>query len=101
MARGKPVILDSVTFGNQTLAHNFFHEMLQRYVPGEQVSSNDTIHLAELFKRHPSYLEKIGCGINYFEVMPEKFGSQCFCAVLKDGTKEGFSYKKCVTQKDD
>jgi hypothetical protein len=100
MARGKPVVLKTISFGNQSLAHTFFHEMLQRYVPGEQVSPEDTIYLAELFKRHPSYLEKVGPGVHYFEVMPEKFNSQCFCAVLKDGTKEGFSYKKCVTQRD-
>lgn len=101
MARGKPVVLDTISFDNQTLAHAFFQQMLQCYVPGEQVSPEDTIHLVELFKRHPSYPAKVGPGVNYFEVMPEKFGSQCFCAVLKDGTKEGFSYKKCVTQRDD
>ena len=101
MARSKPVILDTIRFDNQTQAHIFFQQVLQRYVPGEQVSPEDTIHLAELFKRHPSYPAKVGPGVNYFEVMPEKFGSQCFCAVLKDGTKEGFSYKKCVTQRDD
>lgn len=101
MARGKPVVLETISFNNQTLAHTFFHEMLQRYVPGERISREDTIYLAELFKRHPSYPKKVGPGINYFEVMPEKFGSQCFCAVLTDGTKEGFSYKKCVTQRGD
>lgn len=101
MARGKPVILDSISFDNQSLAHAFFQKMLQSYVPGEQVSSEDTIHLIGLFKRHPSYPEKVGPGVSYFEVMPADFGSQCFCAVLKDGTKEGFSYKKCVTQRGD
>ena len=101
MAKRKPVVLQTISFDTQTLALNFFHEMLQRYVPGEQLSPDDAVHLAELFKRHPSYLMKVGPGVEYFEVMPEKFNSQCFCAVLKDGTKEGFSYKKCVTQKDD
>ncbi|UXY17201.1 DCL family protein [Chitiniphilus purpureus] len=101
MARGKPVILNTIGFDNQTKALTFFQQMLQRYVPGERVSPEDTIHLTELFKRHPSYPEKIGPGVSYFEVMPEKFNSQCFCAVLKNGTKEGFSYKRCVTQKGD
>ena len=100
MARGIPVILNSLIFNNQTSAHTFFHEMLERYVPGECVSPEDTIHLAELFKRHPNYQIKVGPGVSYFEVMPERYGSQCFCAVLIDGTKEGFSYKKCVTQRD-
>lgn len=101
MARGKPVVLATISFGNQSLAHAFFQEMLQRYVPGEMVSPEDAIHLAELFKRHPNYSIKVGPGVQYFEVMPEKFSSQCFCAVLQDGRKEGFSYKKCVTQKGD
>ncbi len=101
MARGKPVVLETISFDNQTQAHAFFKEMLNRYVPGEIVSPEDTTHLAELFKRHPDYPTKVGPGVNYFEVMPEKFGSQCFCAVLKNGTKEGFSYLKCVTQRDD
>lgn len=99
MARKKPIHLATISFEAQYLALDFFHEMLQRYVPGERVTPEDTIHLAELFKRHPSYLLKVGSGVKYFEVMPEKFDSQCFCAVLNDGTKEGFSYKKCVTQK--
>ncbi|MDI9331174.1 MAG: DCL family protein [Alphaproteobacteria bacterium] len=101
MARGKPVALETISFDNQSQAHAFFKEMLNRYVPGETVSHEDASHLAELFKRHPSYLTKVGTGVSYFEVMPEKFGSQCFCAVLKNGAKEGFSYQRCVTQRDD
>lgn len=101
MARKKPVILATINFETQSQALNFFHEMLQKYVPGERVTTEDALYLSELFKRHPYYLTKIGNGVNYFEVMPEQFNSQCFCAVLKDGTKEGFSYKKCVTQRDD
>lgn len=95
------MVLETISFDNQSRSHAFFKEMLNRYVPGEIVSPEDSIHLAELFKRHPCYPTKIGSGVNYFEVMPEKFGSQCFCAVLQDGTKEGFSYRKCVTQRDD
>lgn len=101
MARAKPVELSTKRFANQSLAHAFFQEMLQRYVPGETVSPEDTAHLAELFKRHPNYAAKVGPGVRYFEIMPEQFSTQCFCAVLKDGRKEGFSYKKCITQKCD
>ena len=93
--------LETISFDTQKLALEFFHEMLQSYIPGEKVKAEDAVYLAELFKKHPSYPMKVGPGVNYFEVMPEKFNSQCFCAVLKDGTKEGFSYKKCVTQKSD
>jgi|SRR3990167_10609449 len=101
MAKRIEVNLNTKKFVNQTQALKYFQEMLQRYVPGEQISPEDEVHLAELFKRHPSYAEKVGPGVKYFEIMPERFGSQCFCAVLKNGEKEGFSYKKCVTQRDD
>lgn len=101
MARRKPVALETISFDTQTLALTFFQEMLRGYIPGEKVKPQDAVYLAELFKRHPNFQEKVGPGVNYFEVMPEKFNSQCFCAVLKDGTKEGFSYKKCVTQRSD
>ncbi|GGX08655.1 DCL family protein [Undibacterium macrobrachii] len=101
MVRGKFVTLDSVHFANQSLAHAFFKEILNRYVPGEIVTPEDTVHLFGLFKRHPNYLEKNGAGVSHFEVMAADYGSQCFCAVLKDGSKEGFSYKRCITQKND
>lgn len=101
MARGIPVILNTIQFNSQSLALAFFSEMLQRYVPGERVFDEDAIHLAELFKRHPHYRTKVGPGVAFFEIMPEQYGSQCFCAVLLDGIKEGFSYKKCVTGRDD
>ena len=59
MARRKPVVLETISFDNQSLAYTFFQEMLQRYVPGQLVSPEDTIHLAELFKRHPSDPAKV------------------------------------------
>jgi hypothetical protein len=101
MVRGKPVVLDTMSFSNQGQALEHFKAMLNRYIPGERVSDEDTPALASLFKRHPDYLEKIGIGISHFEVMPGDYGSQCFCIVRNDGTKEDFSYKRSVTQKRD
>ncbi|HDR9499062.1 TPA: DCL family protein [Burkholderia cepacia] len=88
-----------MSFDNQSLARQFFREMLNRYVPGERVSPEDTINLRALFKRHPEYATKKGSGIDYFEVMPGDYGTQCFCAVRTDGSKEDFSYIRCVTQR--
>lgn len=75
--------------------------MLNRYIPGERISPEDATHLGSLFKRHPEYSTKVGSGIDYFEVMPADYGTQCFCGVRTDGSKEGFSYIKCVTQRID
>jgi len=101
MGRGKPVVLESMTFDNQGQAKEFFQEMLSRYVPGERVSSDDAIHLRGLFQRHPEYAVKVGAGIDHFEVIPADYATRCFCAVRSDGTKERFSYLRCVTQKVD
>lgn len=38
MARGIPVILDSIQFEKMGSASDFFKEMLNRYIPGEQVT---------------------------------------------------------------
>jgi hypothetical protein len=101
MGRGKQVILNSMSFDNQSQAKEFFREMLNRYIPGEQISPEDSTHLGGLFKRHPEYAAKVGSGVDYFQVIPADYGTQCFCAVRMDGSKEGFSYIKCVTQKPD
>lgn len=101
MARKKPLVLGCISFDKQGDALTFFQRILQNYVPGEQLSSEDERYVGELFKRHPDYPTKVGSGVKYFEVMPKQYGSQCFCAVRTDGTKEGFSYKKCITQKKD
>jgi len=101
MGRGKQVVLESKSFANQSQAKNFFRAMLNRYIPGERISGEDSLHLEGLFRRHPDYSNKMGSGIDHFEVMAADYGSQCFCAVRVDGTKEGFSYTRCVTQKID
>lgn len=99
MGRGKQVILNSISFNNQSQAKEFFREMLNRYIPGERVSAEDEIHLGSLFKRHPKYAGKVGLGVEHFEVMPGDYGTQCFCVVRMDGSKEDFSYIRCITQK--
>jgi Protein of unknown function (DUF3223) len=99
MGRSKSVNLSSLNFDNQSQAKTFFKAMLNRYIPGEKISSEDSMHLRSLFERHPDYKVMIGVGISHFEVMPADYGTQCFCVIRTDGSKEGFSYIKCVTQK--
>lgn len=99
MGRGKKVVLDSISFDNQSLAKHFFKEMLNRYIPGDRVSPEDSTHLEALFRRHPEYVTKVGSGADYFEVVPGDYGTQCFCVVRADGSKEDFSYIRCVTQR--
>ena len=70
--------------------------MLNRYTPGAHVSVADGLDLASLLERHPEYVQKLGAGIDHFEVMMTVHGSQCFCIVRTDGSKTDFSFMQAV-----
>jgi hypothetical protein len=97
MARGNIVVLATRSFANQKEATTFFRTMLNRYRPKQRVSDADAADLAALLARHSEYHEKVGVGIDHFEVMAAEFGTQCFRIVRTDGTGEDFSYRHCIT----
>jgi hypothetical protein len=99
MARGKPVILETREFANQSLAKDYFKAMLNRYGPGDRVQSGDAADLASLLSRHNEYEEKLGSGIDHFEVMRAEYATQCFCIVRTDGSREDFSYQRCIDRR--
>jgi hypothetical protein len=70
--------------------------MLNRYSPGERVSNEDANDLASLLERHPEGVEKIGVGIDHFEVQEADYSTQCFRVVRTDGTWARFSYHTCI-----
>jgi hypothetical protein len=84
-------------FKEQGDATAHFRAMLGRYRPGDVVVDGDAIELAALLKRHPEYLDKLGCGIRHFEVIAAEYGTQCFQIVRLDDTFERFSYPTCIT----
>ena len=97
MPRGNPVVLATRSFANRKDATAFFRTMLNRYRPKQRVSDADAADLAALLTRHSEYEEKVGVGIDHFEVMSAEFGTQCFRLVRTDGTGEDFSYPHCIT----
>jgi len=54
--------------------------------------------LYSLLLTHPKAEEKIGCGVKHFLIAPsERFPqSVCFHVERLDGTREEFSYKRCI-----
>ena len=99
MGRSIPVDLGVVTFNSKTAARDFFQAMLHRYAVGDRVSSEDQTPLSELLKRHPDAPQKIGVGIDHFEVLSADFATQCFHVFRTDGTFEDFSFHTCVDQR--
>lgn len=97
--RGKPVVLETRLFENQTKAKDYFKEMLNRYSVGDRVNSQDEADLRALLQRHNEVSDKIGSGISHFEVMRAQFNTQCFCIARIDGSKIDFSYQRCIDKR--
>jgi hypothetical protein len=97
MPRGSPVDIGTQRFAKKGLATEFFKEMLGRYRPGDHVSAEDASHLSGLLAHHKEADEKIGSGVDHFEVMAAQFSTQCFCVVRTDGTRDDFSYHGCIS----
>jgi hypothetical protein len=73
-----------------------FQSILYKYKPGSEVSDPiDVDALAELLKGHPRYLEKVGAGIDHFEVR-QLWKYPGFWIVRVDGSETDFSYLKCL-----
>jgi hypothetical protein len=99
MARGKPVEIATRSFENQSKAVEHFREILGRYRPGDRVSDDDALDLSALLERHDEYAQKVGKGVDHFEVMATEHGTNCFRIVRIDGTGTDFSYRHCITQR--
>lgn len=99
MARGKPVEIATRNFDNQSKALKFFREMLGRYKVGDRVSDVDSLDLSALLERHAEYSQKVGQGLDHFEVMRTEQGTNCFRIVRIDGSGTDFSFKHCITQR--
>lgn len=92
------MILDTRSFDTQKEASKFCSVMLNRYRPEQCVFDDDVADLAALLKRYPEYEEKVGVGVNHFEVMSAEYEIQCFRIVRKDGTVDDFSYQHCIAR---
>ncbi len=87
------------SFQTQTEAKKFFQEMLRRYPPGKRVNDTDALELLALIERHPDFSQKVGVGIDHFEVSKTPQGTNCFYLVRRDGRGTDFSFYSCVTGK--
>lgn len=92
----KGVDLATLSFPTQRAATQFFGQMLYRYRPGDRVNVEDAQHLAALLEQHTEREEKVGCGVDHFEVVWADYGTQCFHVVRSDGTGRDFSYHHCI-----
>jgi hypothetical protein len=96
----KPLTVNGKQFAKREAAVEYCRSILNHYSLGQVVSPADAEDLAALLLRHPEAIEKIGAGIDHFEVrMPPQFGGQCFWIVCTDGSATDFSFMTCVRGK--
>ena len=95
------VKLGPLTFDLAEDAVSYFSQLLGAATPRQNMNEYERMVLNALLERgHPAYADKAGShGIKHFMVddHPE-FGSKCFWLVRGDGSREDFSYRKCVLQ---
>ncbi len=99
MGRAISVDLGVIKFRTKYEARGFFQRMLNSYEIGQHVSKEHTSFLKELLKRHPESAQKIGPGVDHFEVLSADFSTQCFYVFRVDGSFDNFSLHACIDQK--
>jgi len=83
-------------FRTKTEANEHYRSMLSRYSKGEDVTGEDLKDLLGLLDEHPNHKGKIGSGVSRIYVDTTKHGQSCFWVERSDGTKDDFSFKKCI-----
>lgn len=96
MARSKPITLGHLSFNKQGDALDYFKDLLSRIVPGTELKGNDYRDVEALLSGHPRAQDKIGAGIAKLLVDFAAFDDKCFHILRSDGSKDNFSYKKCI-----
>ena len=92
--RRKSYIIAGEFFKTKTAIRERVRDILYAYPPGTRVNEKDSGLLAELLQGHPNATEKIGCGVEAFEVRQESSISRCFYVARVDGSAVNFSYEK-------
>lgn len=96
MARSKPITLGHLSFKKQGDALAYFKDLLSGISPGTALMGNEYRDVEALLSGHPRAQEKIGTGIATLLVDVADFDGKCFHIIRSDGSRENFSYKKCI-----
>ena len=101
MGRVRRIVLGTRTFEKAGDGTAFFRAMLNRYSTGARVSDDDAKELLALLDRHDERDEKIGVGVDHFEVQaaPDGHPGRCFWIVRTDGSRIDISFKHCLERK--
>ncbi len=80
-------------------ALNFYKGILNSYDSNQTVNEKDFNDLIDLIEIRPDKDDKIGCGIESIQVIEVRYKTKCFELVRINGSREVFSYLKCINGK--
>jgi hypothetical protein len=93
----EPVKLGYMVFDNGGDAANYFCKILHGFAPGQDLNEYEHVAVMDLLEKgHMEPEKKKGCGVKSFQVLEHEEGSMCYNIVRTDGSKEDFSYLKCL-----
>ncbi|MDA0167144.1 DCL family protein [Solirubrobacter ginsenosidimutans] len=91
-----PVVIGQYQFATKTDARAYVSDMLDRYVDGQRIESDDEQFLCDLLDLHPEAVTKIGCGVSHFTREADRRGGRCFWLWRTDGTHNDWSTAKAL-----
>ena len=96
MGKAIPVQIGGIHFAKKGDALSHIRKILNKYPFYTKLDLIDEEFLRCAIQNHPEYSEKVGAGIDYFEVRPAEYGTRCFWIIRCDGSSDDFSYKYCI-----
>ena len=70
---------------------------IKKYRVGNQIPKKDQDFFKELFKLHPKYEKKVGCGIKFIKYgLDTTYGTGCLIIVRLDNTEQSISWRSCL-----
>jgi len=96
MSKRKPIEIGDRTFKYKKDALAHYKKILNSYDFGEVLEHDDFVDVYELLRTHPRAKEKIGPGIEHFQIGKAKYGTKCFEFLRKDSTIGHFGYVKSI-----
>ena len=97
--KNKPpyAVIGGVPFRTKGDVRKYYSGVLNSYEPGHTLDGMDLVFVAALLKRHCSYAEKVGDGIERFFVTKHKtYGTKKIEFERIDGTIDDFSINYCL-----
>lgn len=87
------------TFKTKKEAEAFIQSVLYKYPPNNALEGDDLAFVCDLLALHPDKDKKIGIGIKSIIIEKETAFNRTshFSVIRMDGSKEDFSFKKCLT----